>query len=260
MRTRVNNAHNHMSHAQILASGGVLCYNSSCRDLQMGAFFMPNNPILRGRVATITLGKRPVSLDNLRSSGGYFAYEEMMSKSDGLPCRKCGTSDWYDNNTNCRQCQRERNKRWNRENPEVIREASRKWRTENRERHNARSRRWYDNNKDRAKESMSRWEENNPENRSVRRNRRRTRKTQAGGNYTATEFKALCKQYDNRCACCGKKAKLTADHVIPVVAGGTSDISNIQPLCKSCNSSKGTKTTDYRTKPGIKRWVQEKLL
>lgn len=38
------------------------------------------------------------------------------------------------------------------------------------------------------------------------------------------------------------------DHVVPVLFGGSNDISNIQPLCRSCNSSKGASTVDYRGK------------
>ena len=79
--------------------------------------------------------------------------------------------------------------------------------------------------------------------------RRRTRKTNAGGSFTAKEFVNLCNYYGNVCLCCNKKLPLTADHVIPVYKGGTSDISNIQPLCRICNSKKGIRTIDYR--PGF---------
>lgn len=67
-----------------------------------------------------------------------------------------------------------------------------------------------------------------------------------GGAYTFAEWIALCDKYHNKCLCCNRRRKLTADHVIPVSKGGTSYISNIQPLCQTCNSSKGTKTTDFR--------------
>jgi 5-methylcytosine-specific restriction endonuclease McrA len=79
--------------------------------------------------------------------------------------------------------------------------------------------------------------------------RRRTRKTQAGGSYTPQQWRDLKLQYDYTCLCCGRREpeiKLTADHVIPITRGGTSDISNIQPLCYSCNSKKYNKIIDYR--------------
>jgi hypothetical protein len=54
------------------------------------------------------------------------------------------------------------------------------------------------------------------------------------------ELWGFCKEYfGNNCAYCGKKhVKLTQDHFIPVVKGGTYTVDNILPACRSCNSSK----------------------
>ena len=60
------------------------------------------------------------------------------------------------------------------------------------------------------------------------------------------EFEALCKGYDNRCLRCGRgDVQLTPDHVVPLSLGGNNLISNIQPLCGSCNSW-NIKVLDYR--------------
>jgi len=39
----------------------------------------------------------------------------------------------------------------------------------------------------------------------------------------------------------GKRKNLTIDHIHPESKGGTLDLSNLQTLCKSCNSKKGAK-------------------
>lgn len=44
-----------------------------------------------------------------------------------------------------------------------------------------------------------------------------------------------------KCKKCGCSDDLTVDHVHPEFLGGTSDIDNLQTLCRSCNSSKGCK-------------------
>ncbi len=67
-----------------------------------------------------------------------------------------------------------------------------------------------------------------------------------GGRHTTGEWLLLKFYYGNRCAACGmRNRKLTKDHIIPVSKGGKDDISNIQPLCVSCNSKKGTKHVYY---------------
>lgn len=67
--------------------------------------------------------------------------------------------------------------------------------------------------------------------------------------YTEAEWLALCAFHNHRCLACGRKRKLTADHIVPLYLGGSDDITNIQPLCKPCNSSKGAQTIDYRARP-----------
>ncbi len=60
------------------------------------------------------------------------------------------------------------------------------------------------------------------------------------------DFNLLKEKFDklgNKCIICGNK-NITIDHIIPVSRGGTNDIDNLQPLCKSCNSSKGNKSME----------------
>jgi len=77
--------------------------------------------------------------------------------------------------------------------------------------------------------------------------RRRAVKRGNGGSFSEAEWLTLCGLAKDRCLSCGKQEKLTVDHVIPVTSQGNSDIQNIQPLCHSCNSKKGTAIMDFRT-------------
>ena len=42
------------------------------------------------------------------------------------------------------------------------------------------------------------------------------------------------------CKHCGCSDNLTIDHIHPVAHGGTDELENLQVLCRSCNSKKGT--------------------
>ena len=61
----------------------------------------------------------------------------------------------------------------------------------------------------------------------------------------------LVKRDGNLCLCCGKfghSVKLTIDHIWPLSKGGTWNINNLQLLCAQCNTEKGAKTINYRTR------------
>ena len=46
-----------------------------------------------------------------------------------------------------------------------------------------------------------------------------------------------------RCQRCGKPAN-TADHIVPLSAGGTHELANLRALCQSCNSVLGAEVTN----------------
>ena len=52
--------------------------------------------------------------------------------------------------------------------------------------------------------------------------------------------------YGKACISCGSKEDIEIDHIVSIARGGKNVLSNLQPLCKSCNVSKGTKKIDYR--------------
>lgn len=74
---------------------------------------------------------------------------------------------------------------------------------------------------------------------------RNIRLRENGGFHTQGEWETLKSQYNWTCPCCRKQNELVKDHIIPLAKGGSNNIENIQPLCRSCNAKKHTKIIKY---------------
>lgn len=170
----------------------------------------------------------------------YYELSNTTAK-DGLTCRckDCIRSIRKESYKARRDAELEYHRKRYQENKDHLQEVSRRWRKDNPDKHEQAKRKWENENYEQHRESSQ-----------VRGVRYRAKQAGVEGNYTAEQWAALCDQYGNVCLRCGKAEKLTVDHVVPLSKGGSNSIDNLQPLCRSCNTAKGQKTTDYRNGAG----------
>lgn len=94
--------------------------------------------------------------------------------------------------------------------------------------------------KDKIGELHHNWKGGFARNRAIRRG--------AEGRHTPKEWNKLKEKFGYMCLCCKKvepEIKLTKDHIIPLIKGGTDYIANIQPLCLSCNDRKNVRIINF---------------
>lgn len=138
-------------------------------------------------------------------------------------------------------------KEWYGRNKERLKAVRREWYLKNKPEHNARSRASYYANPDLWHQRAKAWAEKNPERwrEMMRRNDNKRRAIKAGacGVWTAEDVKKRFAQQRGMCAVC--RAKLNKsfhrDHIVALSCGGSNEPSNLQLLCKSCNSKKHKK-------------------
>ena len=186
-------------------------------------------------------------------------YYKDNRKSDGLypsckSCHKIRTARW-----------RQKNKaysallttRWLKLNPERVRFYQRKhdavrnvarkerrksdpiWRRYRQE-HEALYR---ECNRMRIRKASQRWRRAHPDRVNNYTRITRARRRTNGGDLTIQQWLEIKTNYQYRCAICNiseNERPLTMDHIIPVLHGGQTTKTNIQPLCQSCNSRKFT--------------------
>lgn len=141
-------------------------------------------------------------------------------------------------------------KRWNTpENKEKNRLRGKKWREKNKGETTKRVREWRKNNPEESKENRRKWARENPEKNRISHKNNETKRRKAEGKFTLKEWQDKKKEFNYTCPACFKKEpeiKLSIDHIIPLVKGGSNYIENIQPLCMPCNSRKNNKFIKYK--------------
>ncbi len=208
-------------------------------------------------------------------------FHKNKTRKDGLAdqcklCSRVGVMQWQANNP---EKVKEKNKKYRQENYERELQRHREYYQDNQERLLDYAKQYRDNNKEKIRASQKQHRENNlgkrlensriwrlanplkawlstrkwrlanPEKVREKNRNRRARLIGNGGTFTAQEWQDIKEYYDFTCLCCKRREpeiKLTPDHVIALKRGGTNSADNIQPLCRSCNSSKGAKHIDYR--------------
>lgn len=104
----------------------------------------------------------------------------------------------------------------------------------------------YEANPEPLREKSREYRKANPARMASLANALRARKANASGSHTAAEWNSVKEYFGLHCAYClrheSECGKLCRDHVLPLARGGSDDIDNIVPACRSCNSSKNAKT------------------
>lgn len=90
------------------------------------------------------------------------------------------------------------------------------------------------------KDRILQWRKDNPEIIAQHHRNRRALMKSAEGSHTKEEIRHLMISQGGQCAYCKTDitSKFDADHIVPLVKGGTNWISNVQLLCGKCNNRK----------------------
>ena len=158
----------------------------------------------------------------------------------------------------CKICMAEYQAAYRLANRERIKALKRANYESNRERNSERARQWYENNKDHVarrkrifkeanreliRERLKKWHNANPTWRRAAENRRRARKLNADGCYTALDVQRQYEAQKGICYYCKCQVddSYQVDHVIPLARGGSNGPENLVIACANCNQSKGAK-------------------
>ena len=146
-----------------------------------------------------------------------------------------------------RKANREQGREYARRYRELNREKLKAYQREYRRKNPEKFREWQGRHdekfRDLRREGNRRWRKENPESHAHVVAARRARELAAPGKHTLVEWLALLDRCNYRCTYCGvHSGRLTRDHDVPLIRGGSHAIDNIRPACARCNSKKGKST------------------
>lgn len=129
---------------------------------------------------------------------------------------------------------------WGTRNAERKRTLAALWRLSHPERSRAASEEWRLGHLAKVKEMNRLWRMAHPQSILTYGHAARARRRACPGKHSPAQWRVTRASYHGLCVYCLAPAT-QRDHVVPLIAGGTNDIDNIVPACKSCNSSKNAK-------------------
>lgn len=132
----------------------------------------------------------------------------------------------------CKNCNRE----WRIANADYLKKSKAEYRRKNKEKINSYNRHWRMKNQELAKSYSANWVKANPDKVNAKTLRYRVWKRSNKVFFISEKF--MKKLYQSECSACGSRNNIQADHIISIARGGDHSEGNLQPLCRSCNSSK----------------------
>lgn len=155
----------------------------------------------------------------------------------GKPCKYGHISERYVASFQCYECSQQE------EHKIKKRAITKAWIKANPERAAENDRRKYEAKREEIRERIERWRKANMEKAAMSRRIRKHRVRAAGLPPKRDQIENLLNLQRFMCASClvDIRSSYQIDHIHPVSKGGTNDISNIQLLCRPCNTRKSAK-------------------